>query len=159
MTESARYVELTAETADLLSGTDVFDNPVDSAQLSAFLKDPGHGMFLALIGTVVIGFASGTVLLHPDKTPALLVNEVEVAEAYRRQGHARHLLAALQAWGGARGCASCWLATETDNVAARGLYRSAHGAEQPGVVAFHWQLTMEKGTAPGTGVKNSSDIG
>jgi len=64
------YHRLTEDNAHLIAAADVFDNPVDPRQLAAFLADDGHELVFATSGDVVIGFASGSVLLHPDKDPA-----------------------------------------------------------------------------------------
>lgn len=132
------YHWLDETTAEWLNGTDVFDEAVQSDQLAAFLGDAGHLMQIACIGNRVVGFASGTVLLHPDKPKSLFVNEVEVLEAFRRRGIAAGLLTRLVDHARADGCATVWLATEGDNDAARGLYRSLSGKEQSGVVVYEW---------------------
>ena len=137
MTEIALH-PLTLETAGLLRGTTIFDNPVRDDQLAAFLADPGHAMVLACAGDAVVGFASGTVLRHPDKDPAFFLNEVEVAEDWRRRGIATRLVAALRARAGALGCSTLWLATERDNAPARGLYRAAGAEETEGIVVYEW---------------------
>ena len=60
----------------LLSVRDgLFDNPIDAPQAEAFLSDPLHELILAFDGPEAVGMASGTVLLHPDKPPALFINE------------------------------------------------------------------------------------
>ena len=140
------YWDLAPDTAERLAGTDVFDNPVDPAQLSAFLADPVHYMTCASDADRVVGFASGTILLHPDKAPMLFVNEVEVAEEYRRRGIASELLSRLFQWAEEQGCVTCWLATEDDNLPARALYRSARGRERTGLVMYEWGEKTEPET-------------
>jgi hypothetical protein len=54
----------------------LFDHPVDPGLAAAFLADPLHELVLAYEGELAVAFASGTVLLHPDKPPSMFVNEV-----------------------------------------------------------------------------------
>ncbi|MCW3782383.1 GNAT family N-acetyltransferase [Defluviimonas salinarum] len=139
MTEPITYQLLGPGELALLTGVGagLFDYPVDPEQAAAFLADPGHMIVLALAGAEVVGLASGTVLLHPDKRPALFVNEVGVREAWRRQGIGRAMMAVLFAEARARGCVGIWLGTETDNGPALALYRRLGGDEVP-FVGFGW---------------------
>lgn len=115
----------------------LFDQPVDPVQARAFLADPRHRIAVVTEGDAILAFASGTVLLHPDKAPSLLVNEVGTHDQYRRRGHARAALAALFAEARAMGCQGIWLGTEADNTAARALYRSLDGDEVP-FIGYGW---------------------
>lgn len=143
MTTNVRFHRLGRHDAELLAGTDIFDNPVDEEQLAAFLEDPGHEMLLALSGDSPIGFASGTILLHPDKPPAFLINEVEVEEAFRRRGIGTKLVLGLLEIARSRGCKGTWLATEHDNVAARALYAKAMARETGQIVVYDWDGAMD----------------
>jgi ribosomal protein S18 acetylase RimI-like enzyme len=124
---------------DLLLGVGegLFDNPVDPAQARAFLDDPLHEIVLAFDGAVAVGFASGTVLYHPDKPPSMFVNEVGVREGWQRRGIGKAVSAALFGIARARGCEGIWLGTEPDNDPARALYRSL-GGEEYTFVGYGW---------------------
>lgn len=111
----------------------LFDNPVRKEQAAAFLNTDGHVMFLAFDGAQAVGMASGTVLLHPDKAPAMFVNEIGVRETHQRRGIGKALLQAIIQNARDRGCEGVWLGTELDNVPARALYRSLGGKEVAGV--------------------------
>ncbi|MCK8464077.1 GNAT family N-acetyltransferase [Aliiroseovarius sp. S1339] len=124
--------------AHLLAGSDVFDSSVDPKQLAAFLAAPGHQMVFATIGARTVGFASGTVLLHPDKQPAFFINEVGVSENMRRRGIATSLCELLLKTARDSGCQSIWLATEADNIEARALYKRLNARETSGVVVYDW---------------------
>lgn len=143
MNDTATYHLLDPQTAPLLDGADVFDNPVDPAQLAAFLADPGHHMVLAMQGSRVIGFASGNVLLHPDKPPAFFINEVGVNENMRQRGIATELCRRLMDLARGKGYRGIWLATETDNTAARALYRKLQARETDAVVVYDWDGAMD----------------
>ena len=124
--------------ATLLAVPDgLFDNPIDAEQAAAFLASPLHELVLAFDGDLVVGMASGTVLLHPDKAPAMFVNEVGTRESHLRQGIAKAATERLFEIARARGCQGIWLGTEADNAPALSLYRAMGGAEIQGVY-FGW---------------------
>lgn len=138
-----RLVQLTAETAGALDFCEagVFDHPIRPDSLAAFLDDPRHLLWLAEAGGRVVGFASGTELLHPDKPPQLFINEVSVAPGWRGRGIGRGLVAALVAAARARGCDQAWLGTATDNEAGNACFASVPGAEKAETfVLWEWDL-------------------
>ncbi|WP_322893913.1 MULTISPECIES: GNAT family N-acetyltransferase [unclassified Yoonia] len=123
----------------LLSVQDgLFDNPILSDQARAFLDDPLHEMVLAIAGGQAVGMASGMVMYHPDKPPMFFIAEVGVVEPFQRRGIATQLCTELRAVAEARGCAGVWVATEGDNVPARGLYTALGARETEGVVVYDW---------------------
>jgi len=143
MNEEITYHLLDPRNAHQLEGSDVFDNNVDPEQLAAFLADPGHEMVFAVEGTRIVGMASGTVLLHPDKQPLFFVNEVGVHEDMRRRGIATSLCELLMRAARDKGCQGIWLATETDNLGARALYRRLNARETNAVVVYDWDGAMD----------------
>ncbi len=122
---------ITAPDASLLTNiaADVFDEPVQSDRLAAYLAAPGHLMVLAFDGDLVVGQCTGVVHYHPDKVTELYVDEVGTSSAYLRQGIATAMLTELFVWARELGCKEAWLGTELDNEAANGLYRRFGGAE------------------------------
>ena len=142
MTARLAYAPLTAETAPLLAASDVLDDPADPDWLEGFLADPGHLMELALNDGRVIGFASGTILRHPDKPPTLFVNEVGVDPAHRRRGIGAHLTRRLLQRARTQGAHTAWLATEADNVAARALYKKLGARETGDIVIYDWNAVI-----------------
>ena len=134
-------VTLRRETIHLLDGAGVFDGPVDAGNLSRFVQDEGHMLVFATARGQVIGFASGTVILHPDKDPTLFINEVGVEDHWRRRGIATRLIADLREQAREKGCRAAWVATEGDNGPARALYASMRARETGGVVVFDWDNT------------------
>ena len=143
MPDEITYHHLGPNDGPLIEDSDVFDNSVDPVQLAAFLVDPGHEMVVALAGSKVIGMASGTVLLHPDKPPAFFVAEVGVDEDMRKLGIGSALVERLLNVARARGCQGIWLATEADNIAARALYRTVGARETGGIVVYDWDGAMD----------------
>lgn len=114
----------------------VFDNPVDPTHVFEFLATRVNEIVVALDRGEVVGFASGTVLMHPDKTRAFFINEVGVHEDYRRRGVATRLIKRICALARDRGAVNIWLATEGDNDAALGLYRALGAKETGGIAMF-----------------------
>ena len=63
-------VRLSTDTApylDRVAGA-VFDNPINAAQLAAFMADPRHIMVLAIEEGAVVGMASGGGVFSPRQT-------------------------------------------------------------------------------------------
>lgn len=118
---------------------DVFDGPIDTDLLAAYLAEPGHLMVLAVADGSVVGQARGMVQRHPDHGPALYIDNLGVTPTLRRRGIATRLLDELTAWGRERGCEDAWVATEADNDAARATY-SRRGADATSVVMFDLDL-------------------
>jgi ribosomal protein S18 acetylase RimI-like enzyme len=139
--------------ADLLAA-DVFDGPATALAAERFLglpgaADPRNILVLAEMDGRLVGFASGTVLDHPDKPRNLFVQELGVNEEAQRRGIAQALLAVLRAEGRARGCEATWVLTEDDNMPARATYAAAGGSETTGVVMYEWPEQGDDGSGPG----------
>ncbi len=145
MTDTISFRHLGPDDLDILLGVedDLFDNPILPEQAKAFLNDPLHEMVLAFDGTRAVGLASGLILLHPDKAPAFFVNEVGVRESHQKRGIAKRLCADLMDIARKRGCQGIWLATETDNIAARALYHALDARETEGIVVYDWDGAMD----------------
>lgn len=138
-----QYLELDPKTAPILTrGAEaLFDNPVRPDSLAAFLDDPNHLLWFALSGDRPIGFASASLLLHPDKAPQLFINEVAVLESHRRRGIGRALVSRLVEAARSRGCDCAWLGTATDNAGGNACFGSVPGAINGGAfVLWEWEL-------------------
>ncbi|NJS39312.1 MAG: GNAT family N-acetyltransferase [Rhodobacteraceae bacterium] len=128
---------------ELVLQADVFDGPARRDWVLRTLgpdgqPDPRNLLMLAILAGEVVGFASGTVIDHPDKPPTLFINEVGVNDSAQRQGIGRALLQAIRTAGRARGCQASWVTTEAENSAARALYRAEGGAETVDIVMYDW---------------------
>lgn len=121
----------------------VFDHAIDSAQTAAFFADPRHHLAVALNGSWVVGMASAVEYYHPDKPPALWVNEVGVSPDYQRRGLGKRLVALLLEHGRALGCTEAWVGTEPDNEAARRLYEASGGGAGESFVMYTFPLGSE----------------
>jgi len=115
---------------------DVFDNTPDPSRAWAFLATRINELVVALDAGTVVGFASGTVLMHPDKPTAFFIQEVGVADAYQGQGIATKLMRRIGDLARDRGCEDIWVLTEEGNTTARGLYKKLGGVEADGLVMY-----------------------
>ena len=77
----------------------VFDAPVDPVRVSAYLSQPGQHMIVAIHDRVVSGQTAAVVHRHPDKPTELYIDEVGVADGFRRRGIARRMLGLMPAHG------------------------------------------------------------
>ena len=116
-----------------------FDNAVHPVRAWAFLATGVNELVVALDIGEVVGFASGTALMHPDKPTAFFIQEVGVAEAFRRQGIATRLIERIIDLARDRGCEEIWLATEGNNAPARGLYRKLGSDETEGIAVYNFR--------------------
>lgn len=135
-----RIRQVDAGDAAAVLAADVFDGPALAGAVERFLgaEGPHNILMLAEAEGRAIGFASGTVLDHPDKPRALFIQELGVNEEARRQGIATALIAALRDAGRRRGCEVTWVLTEAENAGARATYAAAGGRETTGVVMVEW---------------------
>jgi ribosomal protein S18 acetylase RimI-like enzyme len=134
-----RIVEIGPGEIDLLLSVPpgLFDEPIRPDQARAFVADPQSWLLLAFDGDLAVGMVTATILLHPDKPPALFINEVGTRDSHQRQGIATALLQRMIDMARKRGCQGIWLGTEPDNTAALGLYRKLGGAEAT-IIGFGW---------------------
>jgi ribosomal protein S18 acetylase RimI-like enzyme len=120
---------------------DVFDNPVQRGLAERYLRTPGNLLAVATQSGIVVGMASAIAFVHPDKPLQLFINEVGVADRMQGQGIGKRLMHALLEQGRTMGCTEAWVATEEDNSAARALYKSVSGKEDPThAVVYTWSL-------------------
>lgn len=116
----------------------VFDNAIDADAVARFLAADTHHIVVALAGDLVVGMATGLVYHHPDKLPQFWVNEVGTGDGWLQRGVAARTLQALLDIAREQGCRYIWLGTESDNAAARGLYRKLGADEIEGLVIYEW---------------------
>lgn len=115
---------------------DVFDNMPDPSRVWAFLATRVNELVVALDAGMVVGFVSGTVLMHPDKPTAFFIQEVGVADPYQGQGIANKLMRRIGDLARDRGCEDIWVLTEEGNGPARALYKKLGGVEANGLVMY-----------------------
>ncbi|WP_461425545.1 GNAT family N-acetyltransferase [Gymnodinialimonas sp.] len=102
---------------------DVFDGPVLPDRLTSFLADPKQHIVIACDADVICGMCSGMHHHHPDKHPDMWINELSVAEPWRRQGLATRLITALSAHAKSLECREIWVVADPTDMA-EGFYTS-----------------------------------
>lgn len=134
-------LRLTAANVGLLDrvAEEVFDEPIVPARLATYIANPVNRMIIAMDGPLVVGQTAAVIHHHPDKPDELYIDEVGVSPAWQRRGIAKAMMLAMFDWGRELGCASSWLGTETDNVAARALYVSL-GEPGEEIIMFDFDL-------------------
>jgi GNAT superfamily N-acetyltransferase len=91
---------------------DVFDNPPDPDLVARFLAAPHLHIAVALEGGRMIGMCSGVTYHHPDKPPQWWVNELGIAEPWRRQGLATRLVDLCAEEAARLGCTEIWVVAD-----------------------------------------------
>jgi ribosomal protein S18 acetylase RimI-like enzyme len=125
---------LSLDDADALThiAPGVFDDPIAWERTREFLADPRHHLIVAIHDGVIVGFVSALHYVHPDKPqPELWINEVGVADGYRKQGIGGALMRETLDVGRSLGCAEAWVLTNRSNEAAMRLYASNGGEAAP----------------------------
>ncbi|MGI9550561.1 MAG: GNAT family N-acetyltransferase [Aurantibacter sp.] len=127
-----KNIEIRMATVDDLpaierAGNQLFDHQIKKNRAVEFFNDVRHHLALAFHKDEAVGMASGFHYVHPDKDPALFVNEVGVMEAYQNQGIGRKLVMYLCEHVRKIGCTEAWVGTEESNIAARKAYLAAGG--------------------------------
>jgi ribosomal protein S18 acetylase RimI-like enzyme len=137
-----RIVELGGGDESLLGAAVLRFRGADGIDHGLFLADPGTVALVAVDGEQVEGWAWGQRERHVCGYSQLLLYEIEVAAAARRQGVGRALISAFLAIGRREGHAKMWLFTRADNSGAKALYQSAGGiAAADDETGFSWELT------------------
>jgi ribosomal protein S18 acetylase RimI-like enzyme len=113
--------------ADIAEG--VFDETVRPELAKRFLETPHYRLVVARDGDRVVGMATGFTHFHPDKDEEFFVNELGVADAYRRRGIGPALMKAILAEARAMGAEIAWVGTERENHPALALYRRLMGPD------------------------------
>lgn len=112
------------------------EGPIDPAAAALHLADADLVAVAAVADGTVAGFVYGHVLRRFEAT-SFFIYSVDVAEAFRRRGIARAMLATLRDLGRSGGWDEMFVFTNAGNAAAMALYASAGGVEpEPGDVVM-----------------------
>ena len=99
------------------------------------LADEGTIFLAAFAGEEPVGFVFGYELPRRHGAPSILfIYELDVDEAYRRQGIATTLMTELERIARSRGISEGFVLTEPDNAPANALYESVGGAPSDAVM-------------------------
>jgi ribosomal protein S18 acetylase RimI-like enzyme len=135
--------EITEDNLAVLSNcaNDVFDNQIDLARVAACVRSVDFRLFVAQYDGMVIGQVRGFIQRQPDDAPWLYIDNLGVAEEWKRKGVATRLTQRLTDWGVSHGTSLVWLGSETDNDEATGFYDALGFSGQTMVV---WTKALTK---------------
>ena len=122
----------------VIGASHLFDSPAREVATSRFLPDGRHHLLVAYDAEKPIGFVTGVEMTHPDKGTEMFLYELEVEEAFRRQGVGRALVDRLGEVARERGCYGMWVVTDEDNGAARATYQTTGGTPELRQIVFTW---------------------
>lgn len=108
---------------------DVFDGPIVPSLLASYLADPRQHILVAMDDDTMCGMCSGMHHHHPDKPPQMWVNELGVANPWRRQGIATRLIGALKTHATRLECTEIWVVADPTDMA-EGFYTSLGWARE-----------------------------
>lgn len=135
-------IERAASVQQVLAAGSLFDAEPEPAVTERFLASDGHHLLIAYDAAgSAVGFVSGIEMTHPDKGTEMFLYELGVGEQARRRGVASRLVSALSDLARSRGCYAMWVLTDTDNVAAKAMYRKAGPQDAEAVEMYSWDLT------------------
>ena len=103
----------------------LFDNAPREDRTEDFLAREGHHLLIAYVADEPVGFVTGVEIAHPDKAVEMLLYELGVAEAHRRQGVGRSLVEGLLGLARQLGCRGMGVPIAPDDEAAIATYRAA----------------------------------
>jgi ribosomal protein S18 acetylase RimI-like enzyme len=118
---------------------DVFDEAIDANWLAAYLAEETHHMIVAIKNGEVVGQIRAILHKYPDRADELYIDNLGVTPSLQRQGIASKLLNAILELGKKLGCEDAWLATERDNIQAKGFYES-YGVKAEAMVFYLFKL-------------------
>jgi [ribosomal protein S18]-alanine N-acetyltransferase len=128
--------------AKVTQASALFDGPARADATRRFLDERGHHLLIAYVGDTPVGFVTGVELTHPDKGTEMFLYELGVAEAHRRRGVGKALVAALVRLAREAGCYGMWALTDQDNRAALATYQAAGAAREPDTVMLAWEFPL-----------------
>ncbi len=102
---------------------DVFDDPPQPDLLHCYLADPRLHMAVALLEGQIVGMITGMHYHHPDKPPQMWINELGVADPFRRRRIATALIARLSDHAATLACTEIWVVADPTDMA-EGFYTS-----------------------------------
>jgi ribosomal protein S18 acetylase RimI-like enzyme len=100
------------------------DEPFTHDSLTEFLADDRNVYLIVQAGGRLAGALHAVVYTHPAGKRYVYVDEVDTAEAFRRQGVASAMLLSAREIARSMGAHAIWLGADEGNDAAHALYRS-----------------------------------
>jgi len=124
----------------VLEAAALFDAEPREDWTAGFVAREGHHFLIAYVGERPAGFVTGIEIIHPDKGNEMMLYELGVDPAYRRQGIGRGLVGTLRDLAVARGCRGMWVPLARDDTAAMATYRSAGADTYEATAIMSWDF-------------------
>lgn len=114
----------------------------DERYVREFVENTDNVLLVAYVENKVAGvcLASKNYAPYKNNKSWLLIDEVDVSPAFRRQGIGRAMMEELFKIGAGMGLNEAWLGTEPDNDAANHLYRSLNPIEIENSVGYTYRI-------------------
>ncbi|MGY6636248.1 MAG: GNAT family N-acetyltransferase [Erythrobacter sp.] len=123
----------------VLSTGYLFDSEPRPDQTAAMLSSERDFLWFAFDGERPVGFASATMVLHPDQLPVVFLNEIAVDTSAHRRGIGRMLLNAAIELSQSRGWGATWVLAERDDERATAFYHSLSPHLSQQTIMFEWE--------------------
>lgn len=108
------------------------DKTFDEEQMNLFLANSDNALFVAFFDEKEVGFVTAYRLQRFDNLKSeVQLYEIGVDAAFQRKGIGSSLLSVVKNWAQEVGASEIWVLTEENNTAARLLYKSTGGSEEP----------------------------
>jgi len=114
----------------------VFDAFVDPSRVYGFLATRVNDLVVALDLGQVVGFAAGTVLMHPDQPTAFLIQSIRVAASHADLGIEARLLQRLTELAQDRGSEHLWVAANVGDTGTQGLFEGSEWTQCDDVAVY-----------------------
>ena len=142
MTDTITIRALGPEDVDVLDrvrpGT--FRESPDPVHAWAFLTTGVNAMAAALTRGEVIGYATGLVVLHPDRPREFLVTDISVHPDFRGRGLGTRLIERLLGTASERGCETMALSMTSENGGVRRICEKLDGTLTADHALVTWDL-------------------
>lgn len=112
--------------------------------VDGWLSDPRVHFAVTVVDGPPVGIAYGHTVPLPDGRIEMLLYSLDAAEAHRRRGHGKALVAASIERARALGFGELWVLTEPENEAGNATYRSVGPpSERETPVMYVWSTSQE----------------
>jgi ribosomal protein S18 acetylase RimI-like enzyme len=118
-----------------------FAQDPDPVHAWAFLTTGVNATTVALSEGQVVGYATGIVIMHPNRPREFLVTDLGVHQEFRGRGLGTRLVERLRNVAAERGCESMAMLSESSNGGAQRVSEKLLGGETESVVRTTWDLT------------------
>ena len=137
-----------SDAARVLAAAELFPRELDADAVAGYLGSSTDHLLLAAIGDAPVGFARAHTLRQLSRPAVrLMVSELRVAPAFRRQGVGRALIESLKGIARAEGADAMFIVLGPGQSAPAGLFAGTGGVEAASGHVIYVYVIGEGGTA------------